>query len=461
MTIVSNQDVRDTSILENVAKQFAQKAKGNEEIEVYVSQGSDVEVSIYKGEVENMTTANSTSVGIRVINDHRQGSAWAESIDQDILEQTLSFARENASISEPDEFATLVKPADIDDVEPVPCDGWDDSIFQKTLEEKIELAVELDKRALGFDSRIHDIPSADYEDSWGHSVVANSHGISVTNSATTASLSASMMLGEKQDPLESHGFSFGRGSAELDIDEVIEMAFTRGVRLLGGTQPIGAAIPVILDPMVTTQFFGIISGMLSGGAVAKGRALLADRLGDKIGHSNLTLIDDPTHENAFSCATHDAEGMPTRKNVFLENGVLKQFAHTMYSARRLNMKPNGCAKRGGVASRPGGGMRAFYAQPTGESVEEIFQRVGEAIYVQHFLGVHSGVNALSGDFSVGAQGVWIRNGHMAESFKEATIASDLVTMLSRTSAIANDTWWLPGSLVGNTILIDEMVMTGK
>ena len=106
-------------------------------------------------------------------------------------------------------------------------------------------------------------------------------------------------------------------------------------------------------------------------------------------------------------------------------------------------------------------MRALYAVPTRESVEEIFSRVGEAIYVQHFLGVHSGVNSLSGDFSVGAQGVWIRNGQWAESFKEATIASDLLTMLSRTSAVANDTWWLPGSIVGNTVLIDEMVMTGK
>ncbi len=460
MSSVAITRARDTTKLEEIAQRLAGQAAGMEEIEVYVSQGSDVEVTVYSGEVENMTTADSTAVGIRVINDHREGSAWAESLDEDILQETLHFARENASIAEPDEFSALVKPSDIDDVTPVLRDGWDDSIFSLSLEEKIGLAIDLDKKASSFDSRIKDVPSADYEDGWGHSVIANSHGIMVTNSSTSASLSASVMLGEDES-LESSGFSFGRGTSTLDIDEVINMAFDRGVRLLGGTQPISEALPVILDPLVATQFFGIIAGMMSGGAVAKGRALLADRLGDTIGHSNLTLIDDPTHEKAFTSATYDAEGMPTRRNIFLENGVLQQFAHTMYSSRRLKMKPNACARRGGVASRPGAGMRALYAQTTGESVEEIFERVGEAIYVQHFLGVHSGVNALSGDFSVGAQGVWIRDGHMAEAFKEATIASDLLTMLSRTSAIADDTWWLPGSVVGNTVLIDEMVMTGK
>lgn len=451
---------RDTSALEKLASEFASKAKGGEQIEVYISQGADVEVSVYKGEVENMSTANSTAVGIRVINDFREGSAWAESLDTEILEETLFNARENASISEPDEYAALVSPSDIDDVEPVVRNGWDDSILEMPLQDKIQIALDVEKKARSFDNRIVDVPSADYEDGWGHSVVANSHGITVTNSSTSASLSASLMMGEGES-LESHGFSFGRGNHELDIDEAVKMAFERGVRLLNGTQPISATIPVVLDPLVATQFFGIISSMLSGGAVAKGRALLADRLGDTIGHSKLNLIDDPTHEKAFTSASFDSEGMPTRKNVFLENGVLKQFAHTMYSSRRLSMKANACAKRSGVASRPGAGVRAFYAQPTGETVEEIFERVGEAIYVQHFLGVHSGVNALSGDFSVGAQGVWIRNGHFAESFKEATIASDLLTMLANTSAIADDTWWLPGSVVGNTVLIDQMVMTGK
>ena len=460
MTSAISENLSDTKHLEELAKKFAGKAKNGEEIEVYVSNGSDVEISVYRGEVENMTTATTAAVGIRVINDHRQGSAWAESFDEDILETTLENARENASISEPDEYSSLVKPSDIDDVVAVEKNGWNESIFELSIQDKIEIAMELDKQTSSFDKRIKDVPNADYEDGWGHSVVANSHGIVVTNSNISSSLSATIMLGEDEQ-LESHGFSFSRDVKALSIDEVIEMAFTRGIRLLGGTQPISAEIPVILDPMVSTQFFGIISSMLSGGAVAKGRALLADRLEDSIGHSNLTLIDDPTNENAFTAATHDAEGMPVRKNVFIENGKLKQFAHTMYSSRRLSMKPNACAKRSGVASRPGAGMRAFRAIPTGESVEDIFEKVEEALYIQHFLGVHSGVNALSGDFSVGAQGVWIRNGKMAESFKEATIASDLLTMLSNTSAVADDTWWLPGSGVGNTILIDKMIMTGK
>lgn len=450
----------DIAPLTELARSLASQAKDGEEIEVYVTQGSETEITVYKQEIENMTTANSTAVGIRVIKDHREGSAWAESLDDDVLKQTLANARENASISEPDEFAAMAKPSDIDGETGPERNGWDESVLNTSLQSKIDLVLELDSQATKYDERIKDVPSSDYEDGWGHSVMVNSHGIEITHSSTSASASCSLMLGDEESQ-ESHGFTFDRGFSGLNLDEVIEMAFTRGIRLLRGTQPISSKVPVIFDPLVTTQFFGIITSMLSGGAVAKGRALLADRLGDKIGNSNLTLVDDPLNENAFSSSVYDAEGLPLRKNIFIENGELKQFTHNLYSSRRLNMKPNACAKRGGVSSRPGTGVRALYAETTGESVDEIFDRVGEAIYVQHLLGVHSGVNPLSGDFSVGTQGVWIREGRMAEAFKEATIASDLLTMLSNVSAVANDAWWLPGSIVANTILIDEMVMTGK
>ncbi len=453
-------DYKDTSHLESIASSLASQAKGNEEIEVYVSQGSEVEISVYDSEVENMTMASSTALGVRVVIDHREGRAWTESLEKDALDSALENARLNASIAEPDEFVSLVKPSDIDDAEPIEHDCFDESVIATSLEEKIALALELDKRGKKYNELVKDISSSDYDDSWGHSVLANSHGIVVKNSSTSASASITMMLG-LQDSQESSGFTFARGFQDLNTETALDMAFSRGARLLNGTQPISGHVPVIFDPLVTSQFLGIIASMINGGAVSKGRALLADRLGDQIGSSILTLIDDPTNENSFSSATYDAEGMPTRRNVFIENGVLKQFTHSMYSARRLKMQPNACAKRSGVSSRPSSGVRTFYAEPTGKSVDEIFADVGEALYVQHLLGVHSGVNPLSGDFSVGAQGVWIRNGSMQDAFKEATIASDLLTMLSKVSQVANDTWWLPGSTVGNTMLIDEMVMTGK
>lgn len=454
-------EFKDTSKLAEIAQKYASMAKPGEELEVYVSSGSDVEIAIYNGEVENMSTASTTALGIRVINDHREGSAWTESLEPQHIEAALAAARENATIAEPDEFASMVSPDMIDDIEPTPQNGWRDSILTTSLEDKLKVAMELDAYARSLSNVINDIEASSYDDGWGHSVVANSHGILVSNSSTSASCSTEMVFGEGKDAISSSGFSFGRGFEEIDLHEAAEMALRDGLPMIGATQPISSKLPVIFDPMVGAQFLGIISSLFSGTAVAKGRALLADRLGEKIANSNLTLIDDPTNENSFTGATYDGEGMPLRKNIFLENGVLKQFAHSMYSSRRLKMKANGCAKRGGVASRPGAGMRTFMAQPTGETLEDLFEKVGEGLFIKHILGVHSGVNTLSGDFSVGAQGIWIRDGRLAESFKEATIASDLLTMLSNVSAVANDTWWLPGSTVGNSILIDEMVMTGK
>lgn len=453
--------LKNTDELEKIARKYSSMAKPGEQIEVYVSSGCDVEITIYDGEVENMATANTTALGIRIINDHREGSAWTESLDPVHIENALAAARENATISEPDEYSSLVDPEMIDDSEVAIQNGWDDSILTTSLDEKLKLAIELDAYSRGLSKAIKDVEASSYDDGWGHSVVANSHGVLVSNSSTSSSCSTEMVFGDGKDAVSSNGFSYARGFTGIDFKEAADMALRDGLPMIGASQPISSRLPVIFDPKVTAQFLAIISSMLSGTAVAKGRALLGDRLGDKIANSNLTLIDDPTNKLSFNASTYDGEGMPLRKNIFIENGVLKQFAHSMYSARRLNMKPNGCAKRGGVASRPGAGMRTFLAVPTGETLEELFEKVGEAIYVKHLLGVHSGVNALSGDFSVGAQGMWIRDGRMAEGFKEATIASDLLSMMGNVSAVANDTWWLPGSTVGNSILIDEMVMTGK
>ena len=453
--------LKDTSSLEKIAKQYSSKARAGEEIEVYVSSGCDVEISIYDGEVENMSTASTTALGIRVIVDHREGSAWTESLDPEQIDKALFAARENATIAEADEFASLVTPEMIDDEEVTIQNGWSDSILTTTLDDKLKLAIELDNYARSLSNQIKDVEASSYDDGWGHSVVANSHGILVSNSNTSSSCSTEMVFGEGKDAVSSSGFSYARGFENIIFQEAGDMALRDGLPMIGATQPISAKLPVIFDPMVGAQFLGLIGSMLSGTAVSKGRALLADRLGTQIANSNLTLIDDPTNINSFNSSSYDSEGMPVRKNIFVENGILKQFAHSMYSSRRLKMSANACAKRGGVASRPGAGMRTFLAVPTGESLEEMFEKVGEAILVKHILGVHSGVNTLSGDFSVGAQGVWIRDGRIAEGFKEATIASNLLTMLSNISAVANDTWWLPGSSVGNSLLLDEMVMTGK
>ena len=177
--------------------------------------------------------------------------------------------------------------------------------------------------------------------------------------------------------------------------------------------------------------------------------------------SDVSIIDDPTDLRAFSASRFDGEGLACRRNVLIENGRLTNFVYDTVSARRAGTVSTGSAVRGGYAGTPGAGCRAVVLSPGKHSSQEILSSVGDAFYVQSITGVHSGVSPVSGDFSVGAEGLLIRNGEFAEPVREVTVASTLQKMLLSMVAIGNDVTFLPGVACGQTLAISDFQLSGS
>jgi PmbA protein len=218
---------------------------------------------------------------------------------------------------------------------------------------------------------------------------------------------------------------------------------------------------VVLDPLVTRSLVAIIGGSLSGEAVIKGRSMFVGHFGEKIGAANVTLFDDPTVADAFGASTHDAEGVPTRRVELIVDGVLRGVLHNVYTGRRSGETTTGSAVRGGYASTPGTGARALTLTPGAMTPEEILAKAGTALYVQSVSGLHSGTNPVSGDFSVGADGLMVRDGALAEPVREITIASTLPRMLQDIVEVGSDLTWLPGGAAGMTVLVAGMAVSGS
>jgi PmbA protein len=206
---------------------------------------------------------------------------------------------------------------------------------------------------------------------------------------------------------------------------------------------------------------GVVSSGLSGEAVVKGRSLFAGRIGELVAAPTVTLVDDPTDSRAFGAASHDGEGLACRRNVLISDGVLRMFVYDTVSARRAGTSSTGSAVRGGFAGTPGAGCRALLLSPGDASAQEILAAVGDGLYVQSVTGIHSGVNPVSGDFSVGAEGLMIRGGALAEPVREITVASTLQRMLQSVVAIGSDLRWLPGVAAGQTLAIADMQLSGE
>jgi PmbA protein len=213
--------------------------------------------------------------------------------------------------------------------------------------------------------------------------------------------------------------------------------------------------------MVTAQFLGVISSTLNGEAVVKGRSLFKDRLGDSVAATNVTLIDDPTNTRAYSATDVDGEGLAARRNVLIENGVLQQFVHNSYSARRAGTVSTGNATRGGFAGTPGVGCLALSLVPGLRSQAEIISDIDDGLLVQSMQGLHSGVNPISGDFSTGAAGLLITNGEVGAPVREFTIASTLQRMLQDIIEIGGDIEWLPMRASGLSLVIRDVTMSGS
>ncbi|MGE0880212.1 MAG: TldD/PmbA family protein [Acidimicrobiia bacterium] len=440
-----------------IAERVATQAKKGELIEAYVGRASDTHVRTYAGEVEQLESAQSQGIGVRVVVDGRTGFAYAGTLDADAIADVLAEARDNASFGTPDEFAGLAEP---DGVPTADLDLWNDQLASLPTEQKIAMTLELEKLTAASDPRIT-VESADYSDVLAEGAIASSIGMRGYGRETGCYVMVSTLATQGNETQTGYGYSVGRGAGEIDITKAAADAVDRATRLLGATKPQSGRVNVVFDPMVSAQFLRILSSALNGEAVLKGRSFLADRLGDEIASPLLTLIDDPTDPRAFSATTLDGEGLATRRNMLIDKGVLQMFVHNSYSARRAGTRSTGSAVRGGFKGTPGVGCIALQIAPGAGTQADLVRHAGDGILVQSVSGMHSGVNPVSGDFSTGASGLLIRNGELGGPVREFTIASTIQKMLKDISAVGADVDWLPSGTAGVSLVVRDVTMSGS
>ena len=442
----------------DLATRVAGMVQGGEQVEVYASRGRATSVKAYEGEVESFTSAESFGIGVRVVRaDKRQGFASAGSLDEGIVAEVLADARDNAAFAEPDEWAGVAEP---DGVDVTPIELWHPALLELGTEAKVALAIELERVVRAGDPRIAGVRSAAYGDSAGEGAVATSTGIAVYDRATFCHLAVTALARDGDETQVGGGVAVGREPGELDLAEAAADAVERATRLLGARQPPSQRLTVVLEPRLAATLLGIVGGMLRGDVVLKGRSPFADRVGEQIASPLLTYVDDPTDHRSLAADSHDGEGLATRRNALIADGVLQGFLHDTYTGRRSGAGSTGSAVRGS-RSTPTPGLQAPALRPGARDLDTIVAGLDGALLVQSMHGLHSGVNAVSGDFSVGADGVMIRDGALAEPVREVTLASTLQRLLLDVVEVGNDLEWLPGGSGAPTLVIADVALSGK
>jgi PmbA protein len=443
--------------LQAIADRIVAQAKPGEEIEAYVGRGGETSVRVYEGEVEHFVSAQSAGVGVRVIKDGRTGTAYAGTLDEAAIAEVLAEARDNVQFGNPDEFAGLATP---DGVEPVPQKFWDDALANYPTDQKVALTKDLEQRTLAADSRVR-TESANYDDGWDETAFAATTGIRTSGRSNGCYVSVVTLADDGDETQTGFGFSVADSPNDFNLDKAAREAADRATRLLGATKPATKRTTIVLDPYVTSQFVSILSSAFNGENVSKGRSIFAERLGEQVAVPSFTLVDDPTNKLAYTATDIDGEGLAARRNVLIEDGMLKMFVHSSYSARRMKTSSTGNATRGGFAGSPGVGCLAMQVTPGSKSQAELIASIDDGVLIQEVSGLHSGVNPISGDFSTGASGMTITNGTIGAPIREFTIGSTLQRMLLDIVAIGNDVDWLPMRAAGLSLVISDVTISGS
>lgn len=448
------------SELLDLARSIAQRAKGDEQVEAFLTHERTFQARAFEGEVESVSSAEPRGAGIRVVSDQRVGFAYTTDLTTGGLKKVLEQARTNARYAGEEEAVGLApgwssRPADVAGM-------VDPTQAAVSPEQKVAFTVALERATHGHDARIRTVEDAVYSDSESTIAIATSTGVEGVYARSDAWCYAVAIAEEGGDTQVGFDFGLASGFAGLDPEDVARRSAQKALSVLGAEKIPSARMPVVFDPYTSAQFLGVISSALTGEAVQKGRSLFAGRLGEQVAGS-ITLVDDGRVDGAPGSAPWDDEGTPTRRTEVIKGGVLKSFLYDLVSARRNGTSSTGNASRAGFKSAPGPSPTNMAFDATGPSREELLRRAGRAFLVQDFHGVHSGANAVSGDFSVGATGRLLDDGELGKPVKEVTIAAPMLEVLSGIVDVADDRRWLPfgGSFGGATTLIGEMTVAGS
>src|SRR5882757_3488624 len=446
--------------LKDLAQDVVRRAMsgGATAAECVIREGDEFSTLVRLGQVETLKEAGSKSIGVRVFNGKRAASTYSSDFSREGLDRMLKSALELAKITSEDPFAGIPE-ADQLGALTGDLDLYSADVYSLPGEERINYARRAEKAALDYDPRIKNSEGGSFDAATGHKVLANSHGFVGEYRRSYCSVAAVPIAQTETGGMQrDYWFSVARNLGRLDSpEEVGKIAAQRTLRRLGGRKVKTAKVPVVLDPMVATSILGHIFEGINGDSVYRGASFLAGKLGEKIAGDHVTVIDDGTMIGGFGTSPFDGEGIPTRRTVVIEKGVLKSYLLNTYTAKKLGLQTTGNASRG-LAGTPGIGPGNYFLQQGTKTPQQIISEIKDGLYVTEFLG--HGANLVTGDYSRGASGLWISGGEFAYPVEEITVAGNLKELFFNISEIASDLEFR-GSVAAPTLRVDGLTVGGE
>lgn len=431
-----------------------------EELEAFQIQSKEIEIAIFNGEVDKYSISESGGLSLRGIVDGKMGYSYTEKLDESSITMLINEAYENGKyIDDLDGDKIFSGSSDYKVIE-----KKYDKLSLIPMEDKIEFAKNIEKEALALDKKITSVQMCGYQEFEQETKLINSKGVNLYDKGTGALAYISVVAKDNDDVKTGLAFRVFNDLNTVDYKEIAKEAVEEALSMLGATSMKSGDYPVIIKNIVFADIIQAFSSIFSADSVQKGLSLLKDKIGEEIANPILTIVDNPYLKDGFASKYFDDEGTSTKDKKVIDNGILTTYLHSWKTSKKDGVESTGNASRSSYKSTLSISPSNFYVEKGDKSFEDLISGIEKGVYIINVAGLHSGLNPVSGDFSLSAHGFEILNGKINRPVNQITIAGNFYEVLKNIDAIGNDLkFGFPGdSYFGSpSVRIDKISVSGE
>lgn len=438
-------------------KIFKQGKDRFEDMEVYVEKTKTIEIAIFNGEIDKYNISDTEGLSLRGIHDDKMGYSYTEKVDESSIDMLIEEAYENGKHIDALEKEIIFSGSD----EYKELDNFSKELKETSLEDKIEFTKALEKEALELDPRIIAVSYCMYDEIENSKYLINTKGLNLEDRGNLAYAFIMVVAKEGEDTKTGSSYIISKDFSEFDYKKLAREAVEEALSLLGAKPIKSQEYPVVFRNDTFADLLGAFQSIFYAESVQKGLSLLKDKIDEPIATKKFTLIDDPFVEGGFNSSPFDGEGTATYCKKIIDEGVLKTYLYNWKTARKDGVKSTGNGYRDSYKSSITTSTTNLYVKEGDKSLEEIFHTMDSGVYITDLQGLHSGLNPVSGDYSLSAHGYEIENGKIKRPINQITIAGNFFETLMDIEEIGKDLRFSMNGVASPSIKVKKLAISGE
>ena len=431
--------------------------EGFENCEIYYTDGENISITVYEGEVEKYNLDKSFGLSFRGMIDGKMGYSYTEILDEYAIDMLIKNAKEGAKCIESEDEQFIYE----GDKEYSKVDTYSEKLENIDASKLIDIALDLEKQAKEYSDSVVNISTCKISYSSSKIGIYNTKGLNLSNKGNllmTYVVPIVKVNDEKQDGM---GYKIAESIEEINTKEIAKQGVEEALSKIGGTSINSGKYKTIIYNEAMASLLETFSDVFSGEAAQRGLSLLKGKENQIIASEILTIIDDPLLDKGLASTPFDDEGVATFKKELVSNGILKTLLHNLKTANKDKVKSTGNGFKASYSSPVSVEPTNLYIKKGDLSLESLMENINEGIVITDFAGLHSGANSITGDFSLAAKGFYVKDGKRKYPVEQITVAGNFFDLLKNIKLIGNDLKFPISSIGSPSVIVEGLSIAGK